>query len=198
MRAKCLIEATEDGASFSFGSYSTARSYLAIARAFGSRHSRMVCWCSDSRRNAPSPLASRLMLRGRMRSIDSQRPGSTVDLQRRAAEPVEQQPAEGFEPRVAGDAEADQQLELRIGLEVGLAGAAVEFILELRQGVLIELGLAQLQHGLDGRHHAMAARLGEQRGVIAFRLVGVGAREIDRASAGRSRTGADERDSRSS
>jgi hypothetical protein len=42
-------------------------------RAWGSRHSRLVWRWSASRRNAASPLASRVMARGRMRSIESQR-----------------------------------------------------------------------------------------------------------------------------
>ncbi len=113
-------------------------------------------------------------------AVDRQ-PGARLDdhFQRRAAEPVEQQPAERLEALVAGDAETDQELELAVGLEVGAPGAAVELVLEIRQRVLVELLLAQLQHGLDGRHHAVAARLGEQRGVIALRLVGVGAGEVD-------------------
>src|SRR5258705_1727522 len=37
MRAMCLIEAAEDGAIFSLGSNSTARSYLAMVRALGPR-----------------------------------------------------------------------------------------------------------------------------------------------------------------
>ena len=82
-----------------------------------------------------------------------------------------------------GDAEADQELELALGLEPGLAGAAVELVLEVRQRVLVELGLAQLQHGLDRRHDAVAARLGEQRGVVALGLVGVGARQVDELGA---------------
>ena len=119
------------------------------------------------------------MLRGRMRSIDSQVARIDDHFERRAAEPVEQQPPERFEAVVAGNAEADEQLELGVGLKVGTPGAAVELVLEFRQRVLVELLLAQLEHGFDGRHHAMAARLGEQRGVIALRLVGVGAGEID-------------------
>ena len=78
MRAMYLIEAGDDGAIFSLGSYSTARSYFAIVRALGSRHSRLVWRCSASRRKLASPLARRVMLRGRMRSIDSQVPGSTL------------------------------------------------------------------------------------------------------------------------
>ena len=119
------------------------------------------------------------MLRGRMRSIESHVAGLDDHLQRRAAEPVEQQPPERFEARVAGDAEADQQLQFALGLEIGPAGAAVELVLELRQRVLVELGLAQLQHGLDRRHHPVAARLRQERGVVALRLVGVGARQVD-------------------
>jgi len=45
--------------------------------------------------------------------------------------------------------------------------------------MLVKLRLPQLQHGLDGRDHAVAARFGEQRRIIALRLVGVGAREVD-------------------
>ena len=113
-------------------------------------------------------------------AVDRQ-PRARLDdhFKRRAAEPVEQQAAERLETLVAGDAEADQELELAFGLEVGAPGAAVEFFLEFRQRVLVELLLAQLQHGLDGRHHAVAARLGEQRGVVALRLIGVGAGEVD-------------------
>ena len=119
------------------------------------------------------------MLRGRMRSIDSQVPGLDDHFERRAAEPVEQQPAERFEAGVAREAEADQELELAVGLEIGAAGAAVQLVFEIGQRVLVKLLLAQFQHGLDGRHDAVAARLGEQRGVIALGLVGVGAREVD-------------------
>ena len=105
--------------------------------------------------------------------------GLDIDLERRAAEPVEQQPPELLEALVAGDAEADQELELALGLVVGAARAAIELVLELRQRVLVELGLAQLQHGLDRRHHPVAARLRQQRGVVALGLVGVGARQVD-------------------
>jgi hypothetical protein len=101
------------------------------------------------------------------------------DFERRAAEPVEQQAPERFETLIAGDAEADQELELALELEVGPPGAAVELVLELGQRVLVEFGLAQLQHGLDGGHHPVTARLRQQRGVVALRLVGVGARQID-------------------
>ena len=107
------------------------------------------------------------------------RAGLHLHFERRTAEPVEQEPAERFETGVAGDAEADQQLELAFGLEVGAPGTAVELVLELRQRVLVELGLAQLQHGLDGRHDPVAARLRQQRSVVALRLIGVGARQID-------------------
>ena len=100
-------------------------------------------------------------------------------LQRRTAEPVEQDASERFEARIAGDAEADQELDLALGLEVGPARTAIELVLELRQRVLVELGLAQLQHGLDVRHHPMPARLRQQRGVVALRLVGIGSRQVD-------------------
>ena len=45
--------------------------------------------------------------------------------------------------------------------------------------MLVELGLAQLQHGLDRRHDPMPARFGKQRGIVSFRLIGIGARQID-------------------
>ena len=48
--------------------------------------------------------------------------GVDGDLECRAAEPVEQETPERLETRVAGDAEADQQLELALGLEIGAAG----------------------------------------------------------------------------
>ena len=119
------------------------------------------------------------MVRGRMRSIESQVPRLDDHFERRAAEHVEQQPAERLEAVVAGDAEANQQLELAVGLEIGAPGATVQLFFEIGQRVFVKLLLAQLQHGLDGRHDAVAARLGEQRGVIALRLIGVGAGEID-------------------
>jgi hypothetical protein len=64
-------------------------------------------------------------------------------------------------------------------LKVGAPSAAVELFLKLWQRMLVELLLAQFEHGLDRGHDTMAARLGKKRGVIAFRLIGVGAREID-------------------
>ena len=119
------------------------------------------------------------MVRGRMRSIESQVPGSMITSSAGQRKHVEQQSAERFEAVVAGEAETDQQLELALGLEVGAPGAAVQLFLEIGQRVLVELLLAQFEHGFDGRHHAVAARLGEQRRVIALRLVGVGAGEVD-------------------
>src|SRR6185369_12618881 len=67
--------------------------------------------------------------------------GLDIDLERRAAEPVEQQPPELLEALVAGDAEADQQLELALGLVVGAARAAIELVLEFRQRVLVVITL---------------------------------------------------------
>ena len=101
-------------------------------------------------------------------------------FQRRAPEHLEQQPPERFEPAVARETKTDQQLEFRPGLKVGTPGAAVQLLLEVRQRVLVKFLLAQLEHGLDSRHHAVPARLGEQRGIITLRLVGVGAGEVDK------------------
>src|ERR1700724_3581755 len=58
------------------------------------------------------------------------------DLERRAAEPVEQQAAKRLEARVVGNAEAHQEPELALRLVVGLAGAAVKLLFEFRQRVL--------------------------------------------------------------
>ena len=100
-------------------------------------------------------------------------------LDRRAAIPVEQQTAEGFETRVLREAETEQQVERRrLGRPRALRGA-VERFLQIGQRMLVELVLAQFEHRLDARDHAMAARLGEQRGVVALGLIVVGAREID-------------------
>ncbi len=118
-------------------------------------------------------------MRGRMRSMLSQCPGLDRDLQRRTAEPVEQQATEGVEAIVARDTEADQKFEFAFRLEVGLARAFVELVFELRQRMLVKFRFAQFQHGLHGRDDAMTARLGKERGVIALGLVIVGARQID-------------------
>ena len=119
------------------------------------------------------------MVRGRIRSMRQPMSGLDRDLERRAAEPVEQQAAEGIEAFVARNAEADQKLEFAFRLEIGLARAFVQFVFELGQRVFVEFRFAQFQHGLDGRNDAMSARFREQRGVIALGLVIVGAREID-------------------
>ena len=119
------------------------------------------------------------MLRGRMRSMESRVARFDDHFQGGAAEPVEQQTTERLEAAVPSEAETDKQLEFAIGLEVGAAGAAVELFLEVGQRVLVELLLAQLQHGFHGWHHAVAARLGQQGGVVALRLIGIGAGEID-------------------
>ena len=119
------------------------------------------------------------MLRGRMRSIDSQSPGSTITSsagqrnQSNSSRPNDSKRGSRAMPKQTSS------LNSRVGLEVGAPGAAVELVFELGERVLVELLLAQLQHGLDGRHDAMAARLGQERRVIALRLVGVGAGQVD-------------------
>ena len=119
------------------------------------------------------------MLRGRMRSIESHVPGSMITSSAGQRNQSNSSRPNGSKRLSRARPKQTKQLELAIGLEVGAAGAAVELVLEVGQRVLVELLLAQLQHGLDGRHDAMAARLGQQRGVVALRLVGVGAGEID-------------------
>ena len=100
-------------------------------------------------------------------------------LERRAAIPVEQQPAERLEARVLAEAEAEQQVEGRRLVGVGAMGGGGQRLLQVGQRLLVELAFAQLEHRLDIRDDAVAARLGQQRGVIAVRLVVVGARQID-------------------
>src|SRR5438552_12139020 len=63
------------------------------------------------------------------------------DFERRAAKPVKQQAAERVEAGIARNAEAGQQLELALGLEISAPGTAVELIFELGQRVLVELRL---------------------------------------------------------
>src|SRR5215475_12744524 len=67
------------------------------------------------------------------------RAGVDAHLQGRAPKPVKQQAAERLEARVPRYAEAHQQLELALGLEVGASGATVKLIFKLRQCVLVEL-----------------------------------------------------------
>jgi hypothetical protein len=108
------------------------------------------------------------------------RAGLDVDFERGATEPVEQQPPERLETIITGNPEADQDLQLALGLEVGAAGTAVELVLQFRQRVLIELRLAQLQHGLDRRDNPVPTRFRQQRGVIALRLIGIRPSQIDK------------------
>ena len=54
------------------------------------------------------------------------RAGIDAHLQGRSAKPVEQQLPERLKARIAGDAEADQQLELSLWLKVCTSRATVE------------------------------------------------------------------------
>ena len=101
------------------------------------------------------------------------------DFDRRAPVPVEQEAPESLETGVLGKAEAEQEVEGRGLRRLRLEGRGGEGLLQFRQRLLVEFEFAQIEHRLDGRDHAMAARLGEQGGVIALGLVVVGARKID-------------------
>ena len=105
--------------------------------------------------------------------------GRDGDFDRRAAVPVEQQPAEGLETLILGEAEAEQKVEGRILRRVRLGRRGGQRLLQFRQRLLVEFELAQIEHRLDGRDHPMPARFGKQGGVIALGLVVVGARQID-------------------
>ena len=108
-------------------------------------------------------------------------------FERRAAIPIEQQPAERLEARIRRQAEAEQQIEGRHLVGMGAMRGEIERLLQVGQRLLVELVLAQFEHGLDGGDDAVPARLGEQRGVVALGLIIVGARQVDdfRAPAGR-------------
>ncbi len=99
-------------------------------------------------------------------------------LEHRAAEPVEQQPAEAVEAAVLDGAEIDQQPG-RNGLVRGGGERLYQRILELGQGLGVERAGAEIDHGLDRGDDAMAARLGEQRAVVAPALVVERAGEVD-------------------
>ena len=127
---------------------------------------------------------------GLLRAELGERPGAqTLDLpafarrdrhlERRAAIPVEQQSAERLETRILAEAEAEQQVEGRRLVGVGAVGGGGDRLLQVGQRLFVKLAFAQLEHGLDVGDDAVAARFGEQRGVITVRLVVVGARQID-------------------
>ena len=99
-------------------------------------------------------------------------------LEDRRAVPVEQQTREGFQRGDAAVAEAHEDA-LADGVLVRLGEAAVEAVLELRERMTVESLAGQLDHRLDVGQHAVLARLGQQRGVIARALIGVGARQVD-------------------
>jgi hypothetical protein len=129
MRAMCLIEAAEDGAIFSLGSNSTARSYPE--------------WCAP--RIAPfalGVLVERLAQEGGSRAGDVARtdrsiePGAGLDGHLQPGSGTSRTAGgELLKTRVARDAEADQQPQLALRLEIGTAGAAVELVLEDQQRV---------------------------------------------------------------
>src|SRR5262249_32808399 len=89
-------------------------------------------------------------------------------LEGRTAEPVEEEAPERFKALIAGKPKTDQELELRLRLEIGAPGAAVELVFELGERVLIELRFPQFEHGFNRRHHPMAARLSKERGVVTL------------------------------
>ena len=105
--------------------------------------------------------------------------GRDGDFDRRAAVPVEQEPAEGLETRILDEAEAEQKVEGRILGRLRLGRRRGQRLLQFRQRLLVEFQFAQIEHRLDGRDHPMPARFGEQGGVIALGLVVVRARQID-------------------
>ncbi|ESZ54201.1 hypothetical protein X729_29400 [Mesorhizobium sp. L103C131B0] len=94
-----------------------------------------------------------------------------MNLKRRSAEPVEQQLGEAVPDLRRSDAEEDADFLRENASEI--LAAFVERQLQFRQRVLVELALGQVDHRLDRRDDLVAARTGEQRGIIAAALVGV-------------------------
>ena len=99
-------------------------------------------------------------------------------LEHRAAEPVEQQTAEAVEAPVLDRAEEDEQPR-RHGLVGGGGKGLGQRIIEFRQRLGIKLAGAEIDHGLDRGDDPVAARLGEQRAVVAAALVVERARQVD-------------------
>ena len=105
--------------------------------------------------------------------------GLDEHLEDRAAEPVEQLPAEPGEARIVDLPQTDQEPE-RSGRRVGQpADGAIERVLQLGQGIDVGGAAGELEHGRDGGHHLVPARLGQQRAIVAQGLVAVGAREVE-------------------
>ena len=100
-----------------------------------------------------------------------------VNLQRRRAEPVEQQLGETVPCLGRADAEEDADLGREDAAEI--LAALVQRQFQFRQRMLVELALRQIDHRLDGRDDPVAARPGQQRGIVAAALVAVVVRQVD-------------------
>ena len=115
-----------------------------------------------------------------MRSISHRAPQVDDDPEDGHPEPVEQQPSKWAERLVLDLAEADEELRIAcLDRAVRLIDAAPEARFEVGQCMLIKRLARQLGHALDSGHDAVAARLGQQRAVIAGTLVGIGTRQVD-------------------
>ena len=101
--------------------------------------------------------------------------GVELDLERGGAVPVHGLAGEFL---IGGDFAAGEGDEQALDLGGALGERFLEGLAEIRQGVVVERLLGELDHGLDGGADAVAAGLGQQRGVVAFGLVGVGAGEV--------------------
>ena len=99
------------------------------------------------------------------------------DLQRRRAEPVEQELGEAVPGLRRADAEEDRDARRKGAAEI--LAALVERHLQFRQRMLVELRLRQVDHRLDGRNDPVAARAGQQRGIVAAALVAVIVGKVD-------------------
>ncbi len=99
------------------------------------------------------------------------------DLQRRRAEPVEQQLGEAVPGLRRADAEEDRDARRKGAAEI--LAALVERHLQFRQRMLVELRLRQVDHRLDGRNDPVAARAGQQRRIVAAALVAIIVGKVD-------------------
>lgn len=87
------------------------------------------------------------------------------DFERGRAEPVEQEFCKTI-PRLGGT-EAEEEGGLGRKRAAEILAALVERDFEFRQRILVEFRLGEIDHGFDGRDDLVAARAGEQRGIIA-------------------------------
>ena len=134
-----------------------------MARSFFERHWRVVWVCSAPWKKASSA-GGKLGDRHRGQAADLRAGVAVVAvlngyLEHRTAEPVEEKPAETIEAMILDLAEIGQDAR-RYSLVVGARQCLGERIVELGQGLGVELACAQVDDRLDRGNDAVAAGLG--------------------------------------